>query len=577
MHTPLRAALSLVFVAVAQLSFGQTGPRAFVLDQDARTVTAIDVGAGRAAQTATIEGSPAWIRRTPDGQRLVVLDRGQGRDAGDNGFRAKTQSVATILDARTLAVQGRVEIGWGLEPTVMFDKSGTQMSVICSGFVSRNPKEALPRELVTIDLAAQKVTGRLTLPRRANAFFSTPDGTLAAILSYREKGSAPQPAEMRLIDLAKAVELAVIPFEGDPRNPVLSPDGKFVYLLDRGDPSGNPDRNVNGRVHVVSLSARKVDSVADAGSRPRGFVLDERGQQMLLLSEAPPERGARGDRPGQLRVIRGATVGAPINVEPNPVSLHATDDGKKIFLVSGSSVTGLSVPDLKPVSTLKAGVSGVPIAFTPDGRRLFANHMQNLWTYDLDRGVELDKITTGRTGARLFAALDATVSTEASKAAGRREAQEKGRSYYQYTEYSVRDPDERMAVRPDSKAVYVLNQQTSDVTVVDSESGKVLEKVGTDGFGVYFLPSASVAIVADSVAVHVIDMTTHKKVDDLITSQGASECVFASANVSPDARFAIIRGSGCLATVNGSSGKATATVLRFKRVADVELDWSAPR
>lgn len=351
----------------------------------------------------------------------------------------------------------------------------------------------------------------------------------------------------------------------------------FVYLLDRGDPSGNPDRNVNGRVHVVSLSARKVESAADAGSRPRGFVLDERGQQLLLLSEAPPERGAKGDRPGQLRVIRGATVGAPIQIEPNPVSLHATENGTTIFLVSGGAVTGLSVPDLKPVSTLKAGVSGVPIAFTPDGRRLFANHMQNLWTYDLERGVELDKITTGRTGARLFAALDATLSTEASKAEGRREAQEKGRSHYQYTEYSIRDPDERMAVRPDSKAVYVLNQQTSDVTVVDSETGKVLEKVGTDGFGVYFLPFASVVVVADSAAVHAIDATTHKKVDDLITSQAASGCVFSSASVSPDSRFAVVRGSSCLATINGSNGKATATVLRFKRVADLDLDWIAPR
>lgn len=576
MHNSLVVVLTMACTAIADTT--QTGGgRAFVLDQEARSVTSIEVDAGRIAQSATVEGTPGWLRRTPDRQRLIVLDRGQGRDAGDDGFRAKTRSVMTILDARSLAVQGRVELGWGLEPTAMFDKAGARVSVICTGYTSRNVKEALPRELVTVDLATRAVTGRVPLPRRVNGFFSTPDGSLAVVLSHRERGSTPQPAELRLIDLSSSRELAVIALEGDPRNPVMSPDGKFVYLLDRGDPSGNPERNVNGRVHVVSLGAHKIETVADAGSRPRGFVLDERGQQLLLLSEAPPQPGAKGERAGQLRVIRGAIVGAPIEVPPNPVALYASGDGKRMFVITGGAVSTLSAPDFKQVAQMKVGIGSVAFAITPDGRRLFTNHMQNLWTYDLEKGVELDKVVTGRMGARIFAAIDAAVATEASKSAGRREARERGQSYYRYTEYSVRDPDEKMAIRADSKAVYVLNQQTSDVTIVDSENGKVLGKVGTDGFGVYFLPSASVALVVDSGAVRAIDFGTHAKLDDVVTAQAGSGCLFSETHVSPDGRYAVIRGSGCTAVVNGSSGKATSTIQRFKRVVDIEVDWDAAR
>lgn len=46
---------------------------------------------------------------------------------------------------------------------------------------------------------------------------------------------------------------ATVALEGNPRGPVLAPDGQFLYLLDRGRPDKNPDKNVNGRLYVVSM------------------------------------------------------------------------------------------------------------------------------------------------------------------------------------------------------------------------------------------------------------------------------------------------------------------------------------
>lgn len=67
-----------------------TGARAWVLDQAAQTLTTVDIATGKAGQTAKLEGSPGILLRTAGDERLLTLDRGQGKDAGEAGFQAKT-------------------------------------------------------------------------------------------------------------------------------------------------------------------------------------------------------------------------------------------------------------------------------------------------------------------------------------------------------------------------------------------------------------------------------------------------------------------------------------------------------
>ena len=165
--------MRLIVVAAALLaareSVGAQGARAYVLDQEERTVTLLDLPGGQAARTATVQGSPSRLLRTADGARIVVLDQGEGRDAGDAGFQARTRAAATILDGRTLAVQGRVELGWGLAATPMLSTAGDRLSVVGPGFQGRTAAESLPREVVTVDLAAARLLSRVELPRKATA------------------------------------------------------------------------------------------------------------------------------------------------------------------------------------------------------------------------------------------------------------------------------------------------------------------------------------------------------------------------------------------------------------------------
>ena len=568
-HVSLTAVAALAFAAGAHAQ--SRAPKVFVLDQGARSVTTLDFESGKVAQTATLEGSPSVLLRTHDGKRLLVLDRGTGHDAGDAGFQAKTKSSVTILDAATLTPKARIELGAGLDDSVMLSDRGDRLAVVCPGYVGRRPEETLPRELVIVDVAAGQVSGRVPLARPASAFFGTPDGKTGVVLAQRGKPKqTPSPAaELQLIDLQTAKSVAALTFDGDPRDPVLSPDGKYVYLLDRGNPSGNPDKNVNGRVHVISLDTRKVEAAYDVGSKPRGLVLDEGGQQLLLLSDGTPVKG-QNDHAGELRALRGASVVGPVPTLWSPEHIRATADGKRLFVVSRAGVTSYNSRDLTPMSEMRnRSVEADEFGISPDGRRGFSIWQQNLYTYDLEKGTQIEKVVTGRMTSRIVAALDAAAATETSKASARREAERKGQSHYYYTEYTVRDPSQTIAVRPDSKAVYVVNRQTSDVTVVDTETGRVIEKVGADGSAVHFLAGAGLALVVDDTAVRAIDLSTHQKVDE-VSDKAYS---FGKPEISPDATRAVFNGRAGLLLIEGANGKATRKLIPFKRVVDLEVEW----
>lgn len=580
MRKTLQTATLVAALATVAVSAGAqgTGPRAYVLDQGAQTLSVIDLVTGTAGQTTRLEGAPMTLLRSANGQRLVVLDRGQGRDAGDAGFQAKTKSAVTILDGRTLAVQARVELGWGLDDAPMLSAAGDRLSVLCPGYRSKTAAENQAREFVTVDLATGKILSRVELTRAASAYFTTPDGRRALVLSPREtpKKAAVIPAELRFLDLTAGAITATVPLEGDPGEPVLAPDGKFVYLLDRGKPSGNPDKNVNGKLHAVSMSTHAVEAVSDAGSNPRGLAFDERGGQFLLLSDGAPFKGPGNDeRPGELRIIHGAAPAPPIAVVGTPNRVEASTDGKMWNVLGRYGLTRLTVPGLQPSPTIKADFLGVvESAISTDGRRGWVSLGETFRTFDLEKGVKIDEVKTGRAGKKLWLGVVSAAKTQSSMSSSRREAEAQGRSHYSYTMYIVKPAVGALAVAPGEKAVYVLNSMTDDVTVVDAQNGQVLKKVPAGGFAVRFMPSASAALVVASDNIHVVDLASHEKLANLATDSTAD---FSRADLSPDATLAVIQGTSGVMVVNAATGKLVGTLVPFKQVADMAIDWGARR
>lgn len=570
--------LTLVFaVLTATVAGAQDRARAFVLDQAARSLTVLDLPSGNTSATAALEGTPNILLRTPDGERLLVLDRGQGRQNGTT-FEPTTKSAVTILDARTLVIQARVELGWGLDSAPMLGAAGDRLAVLCPGLEARKNVEPLPRELVTVDLTAGKVLSRVALPRPATAAFALPDATVAIVLSsYDQQKKAAPPAELRFVDLTAGTIAAVIPLEGDPGPPLLSPDAAFVYLLNRGNPSGNPQRNVNGKLQIVSVANRAVHAVTDAGSNPRGFVVDERGRQVFLWSDGPPVKGKNEDqRPGELRVLRGDRVGAPIAVSPAPQRLEANADGTALHVIGRWHVSRVALPALTadpPIRVPGIGHPEMEGLVSPDINRAFVLYGNQLSTHDLTTGAEIKGIRTGRTGKQLWLGLQTAGRTELGRISAERQAIKEGKSYYSYTEYTLKPVRGSLALQPDGKALYVGNSQTDDFTVVDTHTGEVLEKVAAGGFAIRFVPSAGVALVVSDAKVHVVDLATRVKQPELVVDPKAA---FEQVHTSPDARMAVVQGAGEVLVVDATSGKLTAARKPFNKVVDVEIDWGVP-
>ena len=94
----------------------------------------------------------------------------------------------------------------------------------------------------------------------------------------------------------------------------------------------------------------------------------------------------------------------------------------------------------------------------------------------------------------LNAAVAATL-TGVSRRSGERDASRRNQSYYSYTEYTLKDVSPSMAMRPDGRFAYVLNNQTRDVTIIDTGNATVVDRIGGAGFDIQTLGSASVAML----------------------------------------------------------------------------------
>ena len=135
--------VSIALVAV-QARAQSPMPRAFVLDSTGRSLTAIDVASGKTLNTAALQGDPQALIQVPGGRWLVALDRGPGKNAFDEGYQATGKSSATIVDAATLAVKARVELGWGLDLAPLVSSVGDRLSFVCPGYQAKKPADVLP-------------------------------------------------------------------------------------------------------------------------------------------------------------------------------------------------------------------------------------------------------------------------------------------------------------------------------------------------------------------------------------------------------------------------------------------------
>lgn len=435
---------------------GSTSDTAFVLDEGRRTVGVIDPVAGKTrfvsfGSSGGERGAPTELLRSPDGTRLIVIDIGHGSFDLRTGFRPRRRSTLTVLDSSSLNVVGTTDGVWGL-PIYRFSRDGRRLTVAGAG------DDGHPSEAVTLDVTTGTIVARLDLGSYAR-------GQKHWLQWYL--GTA------------------------------LSSDGQYLYVLDWGRRSRNARDSIPGRIHVIAAESLQPVGVLDAGPRPRSLQVDCARDQLYALSDPPPDASAREERVGELRVIRGAGLAATIGVDPLPLFVRASSDGSRLHVLSEGGVVSVDALTLRgPTRTeverapVRAGgdvlfwygVAGWTVwrmfqnvtsswepeapfdgigdralsdfVVTPDGRRGFAIHAgaSRLSILDLDERRRIGTVSTRHE----------TVKTTASMVA--------------YGMPALRAMTD-LAIRPDGRFVYVLDSITGDLTIIESDTGKLMGRL----------------------------------------------------------------------------------------------------
>jgi DNA-binding beta-propeller fold protein YncE len=547
--TPVGLALALANLGSASAGFAQQATRAYVLDSGARALVALELPSGKRLGALPLAGAPTALLRSPDGSRLVVLDRGPGEDKDERGYKATGKSSATVVDPATLAVVGRVELGSGVSTgRAYWSSDGRRLTLLCPGYEPKNPAEAQIRELVNVDVGAGREAGRLTLDAGSTPIAASKDGQSLALvqgLPRTEKFPYPQ-SRLFVVDLALPSVRAKL--ETGTWNNLYS-DGAHFYLLDEGKPDKNPQKNRNGAVQVASLERGALAGSLDAGRGPRGLYQDESGGQVFIPSDGPP-----GSSEGELRVVRGETLAATLKVAANPKLLVRERD--VVYVVGEKAVTLVDPVALQVTATipLARGSEGLvddgdqptELKVSLDGKHAFAHYglQHKVATLDLEAKQAVGSAKTGRGGKKFLGNMMGGLYGYAGMWAA-------GYSIWIHTQPSM------LAVRPDGRYAYAINNQTKDITVVDGMTGKSAEMIGGNGYALEVLKDGRFMFEVSDSELRLVDLERNVKAAE--TPLPDLRGLFFA----PDRSVAVALAKQAVLALDGATGKELARLTDF--------------
>lgn len=505
--------------------------RAFLLDKGTNRVIALDTGTASILGTVSAEGgSITNMIQIPHSKRLAVFDRGPGKDALRYGWHPDGKASVSFVDMDSMKTISRLELGWGIGQVLVSD-DGKGLAVVCPGYISQKPEETLPAEVVLISTETNQIRGRFPVKSPVHLLLTPDNRTLLAFTSARHYKDSSRTPEVQFVDFDTGKVLGKLSPSKAVTSAELSADGKYLYLLDPGEPSAKTEKNVNGALVVVSVPIRSELSATDVGSTPREFVHDDASDRIMILSDTAPAK-KRDETAGALHVFKGSQAVAVTPVAHSPRLLAASPDHAVYYVTGADTVSIVDSSTLKNTGEIHVGAGLRDLAITPDGKRgiaLFTGSDQ-MAILDLEQRTLLSTLKAGRASIKFMSAATAALNSASQELDNLRAGQDAqmeanltGETQY----YTVRHItpkatryDVSIAVSPDSKFAYAILEQTYDLTIVDTQAGSVVTKIGLAhgmlrpiGLRVQVMPNGNAIAITADIWVIFIDTTTNQKVD----------------------------------------------------------------
>jgi DNA-binding beta-propeller fold protein YncE len=557
----LRTICLAVLVLTAQSAPAAEPSKAAVIDAQTKTLIVVNLATGGTAGRVELPDPPTDLLVTPDGARLLVLSRGAGSETfWAASFRPKSRSSLVVVDAKTLEIIGRSELGWSLSDASLV-AGGARLAVLSPG-VTGKPNEMKPAEVFLLDARNGAVVGRHELDRPADGFAVAPDQK-HGIVYFEGAPRAKRPTELVILDLAGMKEAGRVSIDAKTQKPVVVEGSDHVYLLD--PPIMRP-----GTLYIVSISERSLASVP-TGRSSYTVGVDPNRNRLLVTSEVNA-----GDKKnfGQLQVVSGGKVERTLPVPRVVDRMRFSHDGRRGWFIGGNQAYSVRLDDMTVESPIATQGYSTEIAFSSDGRRAVVydrgdDFCCRMNVFDLESRQRLSAFMTGSKGLRVAQALVAAAATASSYQAGKSAAEAKGKSSFYYSVYvpgsgkAARGP---LAVSSDGKFGYALDTQTGYVTVARLSDGERVGNVSIplNGKELVLVPDARLLAAVGDESVVMIDTTTNEKVDEVKLAGEIRDFV-----LSPSGSRAIIMSRERLIVYDPVKRARLAEISGFQRPVDL--------
>ncbi|MGI4879083.1 MAG: cytochrome D1 domain-containing protein [Janthinobacterium lividum] len=182
--------------------------------------------------------------------------------------------------------------------------------------------------------------------------------------------------DLTIVDVAKQRVTGKIPVGKRPRGIAASPDGRFLYVALSGSPVAGPgvdeatlppaDKAADG-VAVVDVATSRILRVLRGISDPEQIAVSPDGARLYVASEDT----------GQLVVIDPASGGvrARVAVGGEPEGVHASPDGKLVYVTSEekNELVVVDAAGLKVIARIPVGKRPRSALFAADGRTAYVS------------------------------------------------------------------------------------------------------------------------------------------------------------------------------------------------------------
>ncbi|KJK56004.1 hypothetical protein UK12_25200 [Saccharothrix sp. ST-888] len=310
-------------------------PRLLAADWGSDSLAVLDLGAPERpeAQLTAVPGTPRAVAVGTDGTRAYTVDPGAGT-LSVLDLAADEPAVLRTVPAGTgpcAVVAGLVDdrvcvADWAGGQVLLFDREGQQPVVLEVG--------AGP-----------------------GALAAAPAGRARRVCVVNESD-----ATVSVVDLGRPgppAVTAIVPVAGLTRAVAVAPDGRFGYVVGRGDGTA-------GCVTVLDLDGGvPVGDPVAVGAEPRAIAVSPAGDRLCVANYGSASVSIAALHPETGR------IGTPVTVAtgPHPLAVAFAPDGGLIHVLSQTTGTLTAIdPDTLDRTDLPVGTLPCGVVFGPDGR-----------------------------------------------------------------------------------------------------------------------------------------------------------------------------------------------------------------